>query len=132
MFDFPGFDPLSLSDEELLNRQGELSRRLGYAARFGSGSVQQLQNMIQVIENERRERVMRTVFEERQKMFPSVIESEPDLAEQKRKATEEEQDSKMVQRRKIGRERLNMTKTATPSEAPRPHFPQPDDKKADK
>jgi hypothetical protein len=128
MFDIPGFNPSAMSDDELLNRQGELSRRLGWAARFSmSGDMSgQLYAMIGAIEAERRDRVLKMMFQERQKMFPEIIETEPDLAqEHRRKKVDDEKDERMVNRRKIGRERLTLTKTSTPPQQ-QPHFPQHD------
>jgi len=122
-----------MSDEELLNRQYELSRRLGWASRFsGSDMTSQLWSMISAIEAERRDRVLKIMFSERQKLFPDVIESEPDLAaKNKNKVVSDEKDDRMTNRRKIGRERLALTKTSTPvSQQPTPYErsaqPEPD------
>ena len=126
MFDIPGFIPSSMSDDELLNRQAELSRRLNWANRFsGSGDMAtQLWSMISAIEAERRDRVLKIMFDNRQKIFPEVIETEPDMVNKKKIATDDK-DQKMVNRRKIGRERLTLTKTSTPPQM-QPHFPQHD------
>lgn len=117
MFDVPGFNPSAMSDDELLNRQAELSRRLGWASRFsGSDMSHQLYAMINAIEAERRDRILRVMFSERNKMFPEVIETEPDLAaEHKRKVVKSEDDDAMAHRRRVGRERLALTKTSAPS-----------------
>lgn len=128
MFDIPGFNPTGMSDEELLNRQGELSRRLGWASRFsGSGDMSgQLYAMITAIEAERRDRVLRMMFSERQKLFPEIIETEPDLAqEHRRKVVDDDKDQRLVHRRKAGRERMTLTKSSTPPQQ-QPHFPQRD------
>jgi len=130
MFDVPGFNPSAMSDEELLNRQSELSRRLGWASRFSqSGDMSsQLYAMISAIEMERRDRILKVMFQERSKMFPDIIESEPDLAqEHKKKVVDAEKDDRLAVRRKIGRERLTLTKTSTPPQQ-QPHFPQYDAK----
>ncbi len=125
MFDIPGFNPHAMSDEELLNRQVELNRRLSWAARFsGSSMGDQFLMMIQAIEAERRDRVLRVMFSEREKLFPKVIETEPDLAEKNKKETSEiESDDTMVQRRRMARERLTMKKTSQPTKAPAANFP---------
>ena len=124
MFDVPGFNPSSMSDDELLNRQAELSKRLGWASRFaGSDTTTQLYAMISAIEAERRDRVLRVMFSERQKMFPEIIETEPELAaEHRRKEAVADQDDRMSARRKVGRERLALTKTSTPAQQQQ-HFP---------
>lgn len=126
MFDIPGFTPSSMSDDELLNRQAELSRRLSWANRFsGSGDMAtQIWAMISAIEAERRDRVLKIMFDNRQKIFPEVIETEPDMVNKKKVVTDEK-DQKMVNRRKIGRERLTLTKTSLPPQM-QPHFPQHD------
>jgi hypothetical protein len=120
MFDVPGFSPSTMSDEELLNRQTELNRRLAWASRFsGSDMSSQLLAMITAIELERRERILKVIFEQRQKMFPDIIETEPDLAaEHKRKINDIEQDDAMAVRRRVGRERVTMRKTSQPTTAP--------------
>ncbi len=126
MFDVPGFNPSGMSDEELLNRQAELSRRLGWAARFsGSDMSTQLWAMINSIEAERRDRVLKVMFDQRNKMFPDIIESEPDLAaEHKRKVVTDDTDQRMANRRRVGRERLALTKTSSPA-ATQPAFTLP-------
>lgn len=115
MFDVPGFDPSSMSDDELSKRHGELGRRLTWASRFGSGDMSyQLQNMMIAIEGERRDRLLRYMFQERSKIFPDTIETEPDLAAANKKTvvTDESNDA-MAQRRRVGRERA-ITKTSEP------------------
>lgn len=130
MFDIPGFNPSAMSDDELMNRQAELSRRFGWANRF-SGSTDmsgQLWAMISAIEAERRDRMLRMIFKERDKLFPDIIETEPDLAIQhKRKVVDDEKDQRMQNRRKVGKDRLTLTKSSTPPQQ-QPHFPQEEKK----
>lgn len=115
MFDVPGFDPSSMSDDELMSRHMELSRRLSWASRFGSGEMgYQLQSMMISIEGERRDRLLRYMFKERSKLFPDTIETEPDLAEEhKQKVVADDSNDRMAQRRRVGRERA-ITKTSEP------------------
>lgn len=81
MFDYFGFDPSKMSDAELLQKVTALQAKLVYASRFSSPDmVANLQVILQNIEFERTERLNRRLFAEQQKMFPDVIESEPDLA----------------------------------------------------
>jgi hypothetical protein len=125
MFDIPGFDPHNMSEDELLTRQGELSRRLSFANRFSSSGemADQIMRMIQTIEAVRRDRVLKIMFDERNKMFPEIIETEPELAaEHKRKITDNENDERMATRRKVGRERLTLTKSSSPPSV-QPHIP---------
>jgi hypothetical protein len=113
--DVPGFDPSSMSDDELLSRHAELGRRLAWASRFsGSDMSYQINNMMIAIEMERRDRLLRFMFDQRQKMFPETIETEPDLAAANKK-TEVADDSndRMAQRRRVGRERA-ITKSSEP------------------
>src|SRR4051812_43026391 len=90
MFEFHGFDPKTLSNEQLFEKQLQLTTKKIMAARFGKvDSVNQLQMMIQAIEFERRERM----FQERignvvLASSPVVIETEVDL--QSKEPTEEE------------------------------------------
>lgn len=115
----PGFNPSAMSDEELLSRQSELSRRFSWANRFSSSTdmAAQLWQMIEAIEAERRDRVLRVMFQERQKMFPDVIETEPDLVQ--KETQKETEDHKMIARRKAGRERFTLSRSSAPVEAAR-------------
>jgi hypothetical protein len=82
MFSIPNFDPSSMTDDELSSKIFELSRALSTAGRLSAAysAVEQLQNMIGAIQMELRDRSMRDTFDARQAMFPSIIETEPDLA----------------------------------------------------
>ena len=83
MFGFHGFDPKTLSDQELFDKQLALTTKQLMAARFGKvDAVSQLQMMIAAIEQERRERI----FQDRigsvvLASSPVVIETEVDLIE---------------------------------------------------
>lgn len=74
-----GFDPKTLSDNELFTQQVELMRRKSMVGGLGRGdAVLQLDILIQAIEAERQERM----FLERWKQMPDspvVIESDPGL-----------------------------------------------------
>lgn len=81
MFDYFGFDPSKMSDQELLTKVTDLQAKLVYAARFSSPDmIGNLQLLLRNIEFERTERLNRRLWAEQQKQFPDVIESEPDLA----------------------------------------------------
>lgn len=81
MFDAIGFDPKTLTNEQLLDRQIDLAKKKIQAARFGKAdSVNQLTIMIQMIERERYERI----FNERigstiRNSSTVVVESDPTL-----------------------------------------------------
>ncbi len=92
MSEFIGFDPKKYSDEELLERAVEVSRRLLWAYRMGNNTiVQQLQAQKSAIEIEQRERSFQNVIGNRMlSMSPLVFESDPDLAELQRAEREKE------------------------------------------
>jgi hypothetical protein len=81
MFAIPSFDPKTFTDDQIVKKMTELSRKIVYANRF-SGSyelVVQLQNFMGVLEFERRERLYRQMYEMHNNLFPEIIETEPDL-----------------------------------------------------
>lgn len=120
MFFLPGFDPTSMTDDELLNKQAELNKRYVYASRFSSSGEMagQFMAMIGAVEHERRERVLRVAFEMRQSMFPDIIESDPDLIVQKVIVSEEDAATdRMAERRRASRNRM-ITRTSAESEKP--------------
>ena len=84
MFDIPGVEPRSMSDDELLMRQQELQRRLSFAARFGmqSEATAQMQAMLASIDFARRERLLRDVYEQKNAVLPIVIETDPSMRPQ--------------------------------------------------
>lgn len=76
-----GFDPTSLSDEELLERVTELNRRIMYAAKFMSGDIiYALQQQRAACEFEQRERMIAPGLRSRADRPPVVVETDPDLA----------------------------------------------------
>lgn len=81
MYEFHGFDPKTLSDEELFNKQIALTTKKMMAARFGKmQAVSQLQAMITAIEFERRERIFRdNIGAAMMSSSPVVVETEADL-----------------------------------------------------
>ena len=123
MFSVPGFDPTSMTDDELLNKQSELNRRFVYASRFSASTemAAQFMAMIGAIEHERRERVLKVAFDMRQSMFPDIIESEPDLIVRDVRPSEEDvANDRMAERRRASRNRM-ITRVA--SEDSKPQIP---------
>lgn len=109
----PGFDPSTMTEDELLNKQSELNRRLVYFSRFSSSPeiADQIVSMIMAIEQERTERVTRTMMNMRQSMFPEIIESDPDLVV--KETTEQvEEDDRIAARRKASKQRMITRVTA--------------------
>jgi hypothetical protein len=116
--DIPGFDPKVFTDQQLLDKETELHKRIAYAARFaGADTIQQFQNFLQAIATERMERLVHSTWEMRQKMFPDVIESDPDMIE--KKDSEIETKDAVRSGRRVGRDRLGtkviMEKSSTPT-----------------
>lgn len=70
-----------MSDDELLQKTQDLHRNLSRAYTWGSSmeSVNQLQWMLEMIEEERMERMAKQTFEAMQTMFPERIESDPEF-----------------------------------------------------
>jgi hypothetical protein len=81
MFAIPGFDPKTLSNDALFEKQLDLIRRSLQATRFGQGdTAQQFQMMIQAIEIERQERMFVDRIGNHMRAGASiVIESDPVL-----------------------------------------------------
>lgn len=80
---FPGFDPKCLTNEQLFDKQIELSTKKIMAARFGKvEALNQIHMMIQAIENERRERMFVDRIGSAIMASPPVaVESDPSLRE---------------------------------------------------
>lgn len=117
MFDLPGFDPWSMTDDELTKKQIEISRRMNWAARYSGSTdmVSQFQSMLSTIDAVRRDRFHRMMFAERQKMFPEIIESDPELAKlHQKKDTVADEEDKLQQRRRASRASHIMSRTASP------------------
>jgi len=113
MFDVPGFNPSSFTDDDLMKKQMNLNQKLVWANRFGSmEACNQINAMISAIESERRERILKLVFKERGKLFPSIIETDPDLSNENRMNTEEKEKT-AVNTRKVNRDRM-ITRTSSP------------------
>lgn len=89
MFGLFGFDVKSMSDDELLERQNELTRRVVWASRFaGSEVVLQLQKMISQINFERQERTLMIRLAARAAAPAVMVETDPDLARENNKEQE--------------------------------------------
>lgn len=84
MFDFFGFDPRTLSDDDLAAKLAELQGKVVYASRFSSpGLLESLQQLLGALQYEQHERLMRRAAEMYDKSLPDVIESDPDLSDKK-------------------------------------------------
>lgn len=89
-FSIPGFDPKTLTNDQLFEKQLELTRRRLLSARFGKVEVmEQIQTMINAIEEERRERMFVDVFGKAMVATQGlVVETDPDIRETMAKEAE--------------------------------------------
>jgi hypothetical protein len=81
MLTFPNFDPKSLSDNELFEKQLVLTQRQYMALRFGKiDAANQLQQLLQAIEIERTERMfVDRIGNAMLNSGPVVLETDPSL-----------------------------------------------------
>jgi glutamyl-tRNA reductase len=77
------FDPKTFTNDQLFEKQLELVRKKIMSARFGNvDTTTQIQNMIDAIDNERRERMFTDIIGSYMKSSPAVtIETDPFLKE---------------------------------------------------
>jgi len=111
----PGFDISNLSDDELLNKQQDIPRKISYLSSFGGSpeAVVQLRNMSTAIDAERLERIYKDNWEARQKMFPQVIESDPSMINENK--TEPEKNNSSSTQKKPQQQSVSiMRRTSTP------------------
>lgn len=96
MIDHPFLSFKDLSDDELLEKTSELHKRLNKAHMWGSSQdlITQLQWMLEMIEEEKGERLKKQNFEALNSMFPEIVESDPEFM--KDKANLEEANAKVV------------------------------------
>jgi hypothetical protein len=77
----PFFDSSKLSEDELTAKINEVQSRLSYAQRvaYNGDMVRQFNAFLDQLIFEREERYRKEIFNQRQKDFPVIIETEPDL-----------------------------------------------------
>jgi len=80
MFDIPGFNVRSFSEDDLYKKQAEISKRLAYASRFSASGqmVEQLRRMNEAISTELVSRMQKKIFVERNPRDGVCIETDPD------------------------------------------------------
>lgn len=85
MIDHPFMNLKSLSEDELLDKTTDLQGRLGKAHMWGSSTdiINQLEWMLEMIEEEKYERMAKVNHTAMQSMFPDIVESEPELVKDK-------------------------------------------------
>ena len=81
MIDHPFLSFKDLSDDELLEKSTELHRNLNRAHLWGSSPdlINQLQWMLEMIEEEKMERLNKQAFDAFNDMFPERVESDPEF-----------------------------------------------------
>ena len=85
MIDHPHLSFHDLTEDELTQKSQDLHRNLSKASMWGSSRdiIDQLQWMLEMVEEERMERMKRASFEAMQSMFPERVESDPEFSQQK-------------------------------------------------
>lgn len=85
MIDHPFLSFKDLSDDELLEKTQEIHKRLSKGFMWGSSPdlLNQLEWMLEMIEEEKMERMKKVNFEAMQSMFPEVVESDPEFSKDK-------------------------------------------------
>ena len=77
---YPGFEPRTMSDDQLLERTIELTNKIIWASKFTScDAVEPLQRMLEMIGSERRERQFMENWTLVAPVLGETIESDPSL-----------------------------------------------------
>lgn len=71
-----GFDPHSLSDDEITAKSADIMAKMSWAAQFNQSVVQQLQDVLIALDNERNERYFQSNID-KNKAKSSIIETDP-------------------------------------------------------
>ncbi|CAM6053371.1 unnamed protein product [Sphagnum tenellum] len=81
VFALPGFDPKTMTDDELVSRATELMRKMNWSARFATAGqgIDQMSQMLRLIEDERRERLYMEHWKMVADYVAEPIETDPDL-----------------------------------------------------
>ena len=79
MFFLPGFDPKTMTDDQLLEKITELNGKIVFAAAYNNGGVDMMQGMLMAIEDERMERLITAQTNYQLQNEVAIIESDPSL-----------------------------------------------------
>lgn len=81
MIDHPFMDFKNLSDDDLSNKESQIMKNLYRARMWGSSPelINQLNWTLEMINEERVERLQRQQFDLTQEMFPKIIDSDPEF-----------------------------------------------------
>lgn len=114
MFEFFGFDPKTLSNDELFDKQLILTSKRMIAIRAGKmDAASQLQTMISAIEFERRERMFQERIGTHVLQSPSVV-IETDVGLQDRSADDEPKKTLVKPEQRLIRRAIRTAKPVTP------------------
>lgn len=104
-FSIPGFEPKTLTNDQLFEKQLELERKKVMSSRFGKAEmISQVQMMIDAIEEERRERMFQDVFGKTMVATQGlVVETDPDIRKEIEQEREIEETKLAKTQRKIHR-----------------------------
>jgi hypothetical protein len=96
LIDHPFLSFQDLSEDELQAKTADIHAKLSKANMWGSSPdlISQLEWMLDMIEEEKMERMKKSSFEQAQAMFPPTIESDPEFS--KDKSAMEDSNSKIV------------------------------------
>jgi hypothetical protein len=85
MFDMPGFNPKSNTDDQLIEKMAELNKKILFMSYSTNGGSDMMMMMLDAFENEYRERQFMEQWRLSAPYMARTIETEPDL-----KKTEQE------------------------------------------
>jgi hypothetical protein len=85
VIDHPFLNFHGLSEDELLEKTSDLHKKLNKAYMWGSSRelIEQLEWMLEMIEEEKAERMKKASFDAMQNMFPATVESDPDFQKER-------------------------------------------------
>lgn len=124
----PGFDPKKMTDDELFNKVHDLNKKIVYAHRFTSmgQGIEQMQMMLNMLENERHERIFMEGWKITKDYMNETIETDPELRDKQRNSKEKEKKQVSIDNSKRQRPpERRIIATPTPTATPSPSRPQP-------
>jgi hypothetical protein len=88
MFSIPGFNPKSFSEDQLLEKMAELSWKISAMSHSANGAAEMMNKMLEAIQHEYRERQFMEQWKQNANYLSKSIETEPDLAPDKKGTNE--------------------------------------------
>ena len=112
----PGFDPASMTDDELLNKETDLQGRVVAAANYSNMyAVDQLQYMLTLVKNEQIERLSRKTFEMQKKGSPDVYEVDPDMRAKQQQVETQSKEEASPKKKSLRPERKTVLRSSRPT-----------------